>query len=293
MPADGAGGGAVSQEESSWKFQQGDEIVPGRYALRLLGEGRLCEVYLAWDEGLYCLVVAKVARPHLVDHPRTRRRLVREIEALNRLAHPMIPRCFEAVLDGERPHLVQEYVEGFPLSAFVGRHRLPLDQLLPLFLRVCSALHYLARREMVHLDVKPSNIVTGAHPRLVDFSLARGVDDAGKIRRRTGTDPYMAPEQCDPPKRGQIGPHTDIWGLGATMYHAIAGRRPFPREKDFDEKDLLSKFPQLVHDPDRLPRGTPPEVHDIILRCLKKEQSARPTAAGVATVLEPLVVLPL
>lgn len=280
----------MGEDESSWEFRQGDEIVPGRYALKLLGDGRLCEVYLAWDEGLYCLVVAKVVRPHLVDHPRTRRRLVREIEALNLLSHPMIPRCFQAVLDGERPHLVQEYVEGFPLSAFVGRQRLPLDQLLPLFLRVCSALHYLGGRGMVHLDVKPSNIVTGAHPRLVDFSLARSVDDARKIRRRTGTDSYMAPEQCDPPGRGEIGPHTDMWGLGATMYHAIAGRRPFPRAKDFDQRDLSAQFPQLVRDPHRLPGGTPPSVRDIILRCLRKEPSARPTAAEVATAFEPLVV---
>lgn len=280
----------MSQKESSWRFRQGDEIVPGRYALKLLGEGRLCEVYLAWDEGLYCLTAAKVVRPHLVGHPRTHRRLVREVEALNRLSHPMVPRCFEAVLDGERPHLVQEYVEGVPLSAFMGRSRLPIDQLVPLFLRVCSALHYLAAQQMVHLDVKPSNIVVGAHPRLVDFSLARSVEDARRIKRRTGTDQYMAPEQCDPPNRGEIGPPTDIWGLGATMYRALDGRFPFPQAKDFDETDMLAQFPQLYRDPDPLPQGTPPAMREIILHCLSKEPEVRPIAAQVATVLEPLVV---
>lgn len=145
---------------------------------------------------------------------------------------------------------------------------------------------------MVHLDVKPSNIVTGAHPRLVDFSLARSVDEARRIRRRTGTDSYMAPEQCDPPGRGEIGPPADVWGLGATMHHAIAGRRPFPRAQEFDEADVSAQFPQLVHDPDPLPEGTPPAVRDAILRCLKKEPGERPIPAEVATALEPLVVLP-
>lgn len=121
----------MSGEESTWGFQQGDEIVPGRFALKLLGDGRLCEVYLAWDQGLYCLVVAKVVRPQLVGHPRTHRRLVREVEALNRLSHPMVPRCFEAVLDGERPHLVEEYVEGFPLSALSAAADCPWTSCFP------------------------------------------------------------------------------------------------------------------------------------------------------------------
>lgn len=258
--------------------------------MRLLGDGRTSEVYLAWDESLFCLVVAKLIRPGLVGDPRAHRRLGREVQALTRLSHPMIPRCFHAVLQGERPHFVGEFLEGAPLSSWVGKNRLPLEEVLPVFLRMCSALHYIAGQQMVHLDVKPGNIVLGAHPRLVDFHLARSFEQAARLSGAAGTDPYMAPEQCDPRGRGGVGAAADVWGLGATMYQAVMGRLPFPRSKDFDESDPYSRYPQLRREPDPLDEGLPPPLADLILRCLSGVPSARPIAAQVASELEPLVV---
>ncbi|MGH2573177.1 MAG: serine/threonine-protein kinase [Actinomycetota bacterium] len=276
----------MSRDKSSWGFRQGDEIALGRYALQLLGDGATSEVYLAWDDRLFCLVVAKVVRPDLVGTSRGVRRLAREAEALSRLSHPLILRCFEAVLDGDRPHLVEEFVEGMPLWARVRRAGLELEQLLPLFLRLCSALHYLEGERMVHLDVKPGNIILGAQPRLIDFSLARTVTEAGTISRRVGTDAYMAPETCDPPALGPIGTPADVWGLGATMYHAVAGRVPFPRIKGFDEHDLPARFPQLDRGPEPLPEGLPDPLAPLIMRCLSKEPSDRPSASEVGLALE-------
>jgi serine/threonine protein kinase len=279
----------MSRDKSSWAFRQGDEIAPGRYALQLLGDGATSEVYLAWDDRLFCLVVAKVVRPDLVGTSRGVRRLAREAEALSRLSHPMILRCFEAVLDGTRPHLVEEFVEGMPLWARVRRARIELDQLLPLFLRLCSALHYLEGERTVHLDVKPGNVILGAHPRLIDFSLARTIDEARTISRRVGTDAYMAPETCDPPALGQIGTAADIWGLGATMYHAVAGRVPFPRAKGFNERDVAARFPQLDREPDPLPEELPDPLGPLIMRCLRKDPAERPSASELAVALERLV----
>ena len=116
---------------------------------------------------------------------------------LDTVRHPVIVRGFDAVLDGDRPHLLLEHLEGPRLSSLVRRHGpLALEQLLPLALELASALHYLAGRELVHLDVKPGNVVMGAPARLIDLSVARSVDEAAALRHVVGTDGYLSPEQA-------------------------------------------------------------------------------------------------
>ncbi|MGH2693249.1 MAG: serine/threonine-protein kinase [Actinomycetota bacterium] len=276
-------------ERSTWKFSEGDEIGPDRYALRRLGGGKQYEVYLAWDEDLYALVVAKLVRPHLATEPGALRSLAREAEVVGGLNHPVIVRIFGATLDGERPQLALEFLEGPRLSRLIRKYgKLELDQLLPLALQVCSALHHLARRGVVHLDVKPSNIIMGSPPRLIDFSIARDVGRAREISSPVGTDGYMAPEQCDP-GRAEIGSAADVWGLGATLFHAVAGRPPFPRAAGYDRNDRNQRFPQLGRDPERLPTDVPAPLAEAIAACLAPDPSDRPTPAAVADALEPAV----
>jgi len=137
---------------------------------------------------------------------------------LRRLNHPVLLRCFDAVLDGSRPHVVLEHLEGPRLSTLLRKYgRLPMEQLLPLALEVCSALQYLSTEAVVHLDVKPSNIIMGAPPRLIDLSIARSIDEAVALDSSVGTDDYMAPEQCEPTAGSGPGPAADVWGLGVTI----------------------------------------------------------------------------
>src|ERR671914_709425 len=113
---------------------EGDEIVPGRHALKRLGGGRRYEAYLAWDDHLHAIVVAKVLRPHLIA----------EAELLARLDHPVLLRSFGFEAAGPRPHLVLEHLEGPRLSTLVRRYGpLPVDQLIPLALQLTAAVHYL------------------------------------------------------------------------------------------------------------------------------------------------------
>jgi serine/threonine protein kinase len=273
----------------SWGFAEGDEIVPGRYALEELGGGHQYEAWLAWDEPRACLVVAKIVRPNLVEDDLVMAGLRREAELLARLAHPVIVRGFCAVLDGPRPHVVMEHLEGPPLSTTLRRFGpLSVDQLLPLAFQLATALRYLANERVVHLDVKPRNVILGVPPRLIDLSVARSFDDAAAITRPIGTDAYMAPEQCRPDLAPIAGP-TDVWGLGATLHHAIAGEVPFPRDEDFDEGDELARFPQLEGFPERLPESCPQELELLVLDCLEPDPSARPTPQDVANALEPLI----
>ena len=150
-------------DKSVWGLETGDEIVPGRLALTLLGGGERFETYLAWDSRLFTTVVAKVLRPSFVEHDRARADLRREAAHVLALNHPVIVRAYELVDDGARPHLVLEHLDGPTLRSTLRRQRgkASLEELLPLALHLCSALHYLRGRGIVHLDVKPLNIIMG------------------------------------------------------------------------------------------------------------------------------------
>jgi serine/threonine protein kinase len=268
-----------------WGFQDGAELAPGRYALKLLGGGERYESYLAWDERLYSLVVVKILRPHLVEDAGALRGLAEEARLLECLKHPVLVRGFDGELDGPRPHVVLEHLEGPRLSTLIRKYGpLEREQLLPLGLQLCSALHYLAGEGMVHLDVKPSNIIMGAPARLIDLSIARSTERLAGTRRQLGTDAYMAPEQCDPEGRGPITEAADVWGMGATLYHAASGHRPFAEPAAGEPR-----FPQLHHRPAPLPAQVSPELQRVLFACLDSDPRGRPAAREVAVELEPLL----
>lgn len=275
----------------SWEFEEGAEIAPGRFALKKLGGGSDYEAYVTWDDRMAFLVVAKVLRPHLVENEHALKGLVAEANALSRLNHPVIVRGFGAVTSGPRPHVLMEHLEGPHLARLIRRFGpLPLEQFVPLAINLCAAAHYLSAEGLVHLDIKPRNVVVGIPPKLIDLSVARSVSRAKRISGHVGTDLYMAPEQCEPNVHFPIGPPADVWGLGTTLYHALTGRRPFERPDDYDEDDLLVRFPQLSAEPER-PTGKhlPPPAVDAVMACLRRTPEERPSAREVANMLEPVV----
>jgi eukaryotic-like serine/threonine-protein kinase len=273
---------ASMADAGEWGFSEGDEIVPGRHAVRLLGGGHRFEAFLAWDDAMRALVVAKLLRPGLVDSSSERAGLAREAKALARLQHPTIVRSFDAVLVGQRPHVLLEFLDGPRLSTLRRRFGVIIEQVLPLALELCSALHYMHAKGYVHLDVKPRNVVMSSRPRLIDLSVARTFAELTNIASPIGTDAYMAPEQCDPERFSEIGPASDIWGLGVTLYEALARELPFPTSDD-------EPYPQLTGEPRPLPSSIPAPLADAVSRCLDDRPEARPTADGLARELEPLV----
>ena len=234
------------------------------------------------------MVVCKVVRPHLVDDEHTLAGLAGEWEMLERLDHPVIVRGFDAVLDGPRPHIVLEHLEGPRLSTLVRRYGpLPVEQLVPLALQLCSAIHYLRGAEVVHLDVKPSNTIMAGPPRMIDLSVALTTHVAAELRSHVGTDAYMAPEQCDPERLGPVGPPADIWGLGVTLYRAATGELPFG-EPGADVSAGAERWPQLDRDP-RWPERVPDSVAALIMLCLERDPERRPGPAGLHEALEPIL----
>jgi serine/threonine protein kinase len=280
---------AAAGRRAGWALREGEEIAPGRSVVRRLGGGNRYEVYLAWEERMRSLVVVKLLRPDRTERVRSRRALEREAELLERLAHPVLLRGFAAVAEGPRPHLVLEHLEAPTLRSILRHGPVSNEQLLPIAVHLAGVLHYLTCEGVVHLDVKPDNVMVGVTPRVIDLSLARSVEQAAAVATPVGTFSYMAPEQCDPVGRGPIGPPSDVWGLGATLYHAASGRKPFARGGSQDrEAGEPMRYPQLEREPAPLPSFVPAELSEAIMACLAPDPAERPTAAELANRLEPV-----
>ena len=272
-------------EKLSWDFPRGHEIAPGRTTVRPLGGGNRCQVYLVWDEPLHRLLVAKVLRRNLVGDDRAVRGLRHELQALETLAHPGLARAAGARLDGRHPHIALDYVDAPTLRKLIKRDgALSADDALRVTVTLAGVIEHVGRAGWVHLDLKPGNVVMGPAPRLIDLSLARTIERARRLTGPVGTNGYMAPEQIHP--HGDVGPHTDVWGLGATLYHAVSGRRPFRKPLTrAEDAPLEERFPQLEDEPAPLPLSVPRGLAEAIGACLDKDFARRPTAGELLNLM--------
>jgi eukaryotic-like serine/threonine-protein kinase len=273
-----------------WNFQPGDEIAPGRRATALLGGGERYEAYLAWNEAMLAPTVMKILRPDRVEDAYAHRAIASEADVLRELEHPSFMRIFGSALAGPRPFVELEFLDGPRLSTLLRRHGILLpEQLFPLARQLASALHYLHGRQILHLDVKPRNIVMGPVPRLIDLSIARRLSEVSRIRGALGTDAYMAPEQADPDLFGSIGPAADVWGLGVTLYEAASKQLPFPRGNP--RADGAERWPQLSLDPAAPPAKVPPELGALLMSTLERDPADRPSPAELFGAFDDLAAL--
>ena len=274
--------------KAGWEFASGDEIVPGRTMQGLLGGGERYEAYVAWNHRLMTPTVIKILRPSVVADERARRSMAKEGELLGSLQHPGLTRLFDMDAVGERPFIEIEYVEGPRLSTLIRRHgRLNPEQAFPLGRQLASTLHFLHAEGILHLDVKPSNIIMGPTPRLIDLSVARRIERAHRISGYVGTDAYMSPEQADPELWPTIGPKADTWGLAATLYYAVAKRIPHSRGRH--SATGVDRFPQLVESPAPLdPLRHSPGLVELIMDGLRRSPDERPTVAELFDRLDEL-----
>jgi serine/threonine protein kinase len=273
----------------SWNIGERTAIADGRTVLEPLGGGRRYEVFLVWDEGLGVEAVAKVLRPDRVEDEGAVNALRREAALLERLVHPILVRGLGSVLVEPFPHVLLEYVDGPNLRELIDEHvTLSVEEAVPAALALLEAVDYIAASGVVHLDVKPSNVVMTDPLRLIDLGAARTLDELATRRTPIGTASYMAPEQCDPSSGlGSIGPPADVWGVGATLYHALTGNRPFSRPAPRGS-DPVARYPQLVEEPLPIPDYVPEPVARVVLTMLARHPSDRPTAREAAEELERL-----
>jgi eukaryotic-like serine/threonine-protein kinase len=261
-------------------LREGEEVAPGYRALRLLRRGEALDVYDAWSEERDCRCVAKALRPDKLSERSARAALLREGELLLSLSHPHLVRAYE-LLRGRRPVLILETLTGATLARLIedSPRGIPERSLVFLGVQLCSALRYLHRHGFLHLDLKPSNIVSQAGvAKLLDLSVAR---PPGRPHRGVGTPQYMSPEQIT---GAPLTAAADAWGLGAVLYEAATGTAPFARRGAPRPPRLAQKLVAL-----RRRRKVPRVLGEVIDGCLEKEPSARPALAEVAAALRTLV----
>jgi eukaryotic-like serine/threonine-protein kinase len=291
MPAEKHGVGPVAP---------GAELAPGYEAIALLRRGADLDVYDAWSHERSARVVVKALRPDRLDRPRARRRLLAEGRLLERLTHPHIVRAYDTLTEPV-PAVVLETLSGLTLSRLIEDGPLEPESLGHLGLQLASAVRYLHRNRVLHLDLKPSNVIAEAGlAKLIDLSVAR---PPGPAPDGVGTWCYLSPEQA---RGGELGPAADVWGIGAVLYECVAGKAPFD-DPDVD-LDLASetgasgsssphpdRYPQLERRATPLhagPAGIPEELAELIARCLEPEPATRPTVEELYALLEPIAGIP-
>jgi serine/threonine protein kinase len=254
-------------------------LILGRYRLEEeIAVGGTARVWRGHDVQLDRPVAVKLLHPHLLPDETSRLRLAAEARAAAALSHPGIATVYDVTDAHDEPALVMELVDGEPLSVRLARDG-PMrpEAAARLASQVAGALYHAHQRGIVHRDVKPGNILVEAgsgRARLIDFGIAHSLELAAQPLTRTGTSigtpRYMAPEQL---AGEQIGPRTDLWGLGAVLHETLTGRPPF------DGTTPLAIARQQAEGPPPMP-DVDPALAALTRSCLAVEVEKRPLHAG-------------
>ena len=255
-----------------------------------LGSGGMGIVYLARDLRLDRHVAIKVLADGRVGDERSRARFRREAQALSRLNHPNIATIFDFDTHEGRDFLIMEYIDGASLRD-VGVDPLPPREIVTLGVQLAEALVAAHGAGVVHLDLKPGNLMRTHDGRLkvLDFGIARlhaietseettqtsTSSDTATLANSSGTPPYMAPEQVT---AGSLDARTDIYGAGATLYELATGRRLFVEPRGVALFDAIVRRPP--DPPSRLNPAIGAGLERALLKALHKSPAARQQTAN-------------
>jgi serine/threonine protein kinase len=264
----------------------------GEYRLlRRLGEGGMGEVYLGFSERLNQQVAVKLLADGLSSNQTYVDRFYREAKSGALLNHPNIVRTLNVGRDQAtgRHYLVLEYVDGFSAHALLDRQgKLAVGDAVHVALDVARALEHAHSRNVVHRDIKPDNILLSRSgvAKLVDFGLAKRTDETSHLtatRQGFGTTPYMPYEQAINAKYADG--RSDIYALGATLYHLLTGVVPFPGDNHVEvvESKNRGEFEQAA----ALNPDVPAELDRILTRMMARDPRQRyQTASELIVELE-------
>jgi serine/threonine protein kinase/Tfp pilus assembly protein PilF len=248
------------------------------HIVRELGQGAMGVVFLAWDEHLDQMVTIKVLKPELAAVERFRSRFVREGRSAAAVRHENVVAIFHAhETHGLRlPYLLMEYIEGETLEERLKRGPLSSREAVEIARQVVAALAAAHNHNLVHRDVKPSNVLLEKHSgraKVSDFGLARALDGSDQITRSealVGTAPYMSPEQIQEPRAADV--RSDLFSFGIVLYEMLTGERPFRGTHSAVMQQIVYEEPIS---PRKLNHAIERDLETITLKCLAKEPSRR------------------
>jgi serine/threonine-protein kinase len=254
-----------------------------------LGRGGMGVVYRARQESLDRTVALKVLLKGEMASSSDVARFRLEAESAAQLDHPNIVPVYEVGEEEGRPYFTMRIVEGETLGDRLQNGPISSRAAAELLLPICRGIQYAHERGVLHRDLKPSNIIIDSKgtPYVTDFGLARRIKSDASLTHSgaiIGTPGYMSPEQAAG-TRGFVGPVSDVYGLGAILYHSLTGRPPFSATTPVDTVIAV-----LEQDPIPLRLLNPKvdaDLEMIVMKCLQKPQDLRfQTAADLAADLQ-------
>jgi serine/threonine-protein kinase len=289
----------MSVDLRNFDLREGD-LLAGKFRVeRLLGSGGMGVVVEATHVTLKDRVALKFLRSPKFADRETITRFLREAQAAARIKSPHVARVLDVgTLDDGAPYMVMEFLEGTDLATILDRDGVfPIEQAVTYALQTCEALAAAHASNVVHRDVKPSNIFLTQGPdrapliKVLDFGISKMLDGttSGSItetQRAVGSPSYMAPEQMRSAKR--VDGRADIWSMGVVLYELVTGRAPFVAE-------TIPELYALILDKSSRPtplRSLRPEIPEelerVAERCLEKDAADRFADVGeLAAALAP------
>ena len=240
-----------------------------------IGEGGMGVVYRAHDPSLQRTVAIKRVHPRLKDHHDIRDKFLAEARAIAAVNHPNIGQIHAIHDEDDLPYLVMEFLPGPSFEEELNeRGKLPIEEVLKVAISATRALEEARNQGIIHRDIKPSNLIVDAlgNIKLVDFGLAGSIEeDATEGNEVVGTPQYCSPEQVQGHGTDE---RSDIYSLGATLYHLLTGEPPYTRDSRMDLliAHVNAPVPDIV---EALPT-VDPEFAELIQAMLNKAPDQRP-----------------
>lgn len=263
----------------------------GKYELRgEIGRGSCGVVYKGFDPFVQRDVAVKVAQHDPskfagATAESTRQSFFVEARAAGMLQHPHIVGLYDAGVEGDLSYIVMEYINGDTLLPMCKKNgpRLPVEKIVEIAFRCAKALDFSHGKGVLHRDIKPSNIMLTRDgvPKIMDFSIAEINAQSASTGGVVGSPTYMSPEQV---RAEALTPASDLYGLGAVMFHLLTGEPPFSAQEIPKLFVLIKSQPppplQVTHP------ELPTQLCEIVMRLLAKDPADRyPTGMDLATAL--------
>ena len=268
----------IHRLQADFDTRKSTQRIQGFKIIRKLGAGAMATVFLAQQESLDRPVAIKVLPKKFSENSDFIDRFYKEGKAAAKLNHPNIVQAYDVGQSGDYHYIVMEYVDGETVyEEILNQGKLSEAEALPIIKQVAKALQHAHERGFIHRDIKPKNIMISkqGEVKLADLGLARALDDIeaaeAEAGRAYGTPYYISPEQIRGKK--DITPASDLYGLGATLYHMVTGGVPFPGKNPSEVMHRHLK--QTLAPPDHINTSLSAGFSQIIEMMMAKDVNAR------------------